>query len=394
MIRVTPMEMKWVELPRLDRVEWRSSAGAPAPADGNVVCAGDGLSGADAIRSVRLGQFLLCTGRYGGTRQLLTAIQHRAGWRRQKSERSSDPAAIFRAERCRRAAAHALLARIVVLLDGSDFRPRLAGAPALGPFGQQVWGPMPDRPLLVPLREWVGALGAREWYRKGIDVPALGAKVHPHYGVFPPTRGDYLELVAERMARTDLAGKVVFDIGTGTGVIALILARRGAARVVATDADGRAVACARENAERLGFGNVVDVCDVGADDPFPPGAADVVVCNPPWLPGDATTLLDRAVYDPGSQFLGRFLEGVGGHLGPAGQAWLILSDLAERLRLRLPNFVEQAAERSGLAVLDRSVVPARQSRFDDRDDALHAERSRETIALFVLGRSLNKGGRR
>ena len=102
---------------------------------------------------------------------------------------------------------------------------------------------MPDRPLLVPFREWVGALGAREWYRKGVEVAALDGRIHPHYGVFPPTRGDYLELFAQQASRTCLAGKTASDIGTGTGVLALILARRGAARVVATNAQMRAVAC-------------------------------------------------------------------------------------------------------------------------------------------------------
>ena len=40
-------------------------------------------------------------------------------------------------------------------------------------------------------------------------------------------------------------------IGTGTGVIAALLARRGVKRVVATDQDPRALACAAENLARL-----------------------------------------------------------------------------------------------------------------------------------------------
>jgi SAM-dependent methyltransferase len=185
----------------------------------------------------------------------------------------------------------------------------------------------------------------------------------------------------------------VFDIGTGTGVLALILAQRGAARVVATDADTRAVACARENARRLGFGSVVEVREVAADDPFPPGDADLVVCNPPWLPGDTPTPLDRAVYDPGGRFLACFLGTVGGHLGPGGQAWLILSDLAVRLRLRPPDFVERAAESAGLRVLDRSVAPARPARPGAHEDPLQLVRAQEKITLFVLGRRVGPARR-
>ncbi|MEV4223901.1 methyltransferase domain-containing protein [Nonomuraea sp. NPDC049725] len=48
------------------------------------------------------------------------------------------------------------------------------------------------------------------------------------------------------------SGRAAFDIGTGTGVLAALLARRGVRHVVATDLDPRAVACAGEKADRLG----------------------------------------------------------------------------------------------------------------------------------------------
>src|SRR5262249_34184852 len=149
-----------------------------------------------------------------------------------------------------------------VLVKGTAYRPGLAGAPALGDFGTQVWGPTDGRPLAVPLREWVGARGAREWYRTGVEVPALQARGHPPYGVFAPIRGDYVGLVAEQADAVGITGRTAFDIGTGTGVLAFVLARRGASRVAATDADPRAVACARDNAARLGLGAIVGVCQV------------------------------------------------------------------------------------------------------------------------------------
>ncbi|MEL9393962.1 50S ribosomal protein L11 methyltransferase, partial [Escherichia coli] len=54
-------------------------------------------------------------------------------------------------------------------------------------------------------------------------------------------------------------GSVAFDIGTGTGVLAAVLARRGGKRVIATDMDPRALACARENLDRRGLSKQVDV---------------------------------------------------------------------------------------------------------------------------------------
>jgi len=63
----------------------------------------------------------------------------------------------------------------------------------------------------------------------------------------------------------------------------------------------------------------------------------LVVCNPPWLPGAVKTSLDAAIYDPESRMLTGFVTGVAKYLNPGGQAWLILSDLAELLNLREPS---------------------------------------------------------
>src|SRR5690606_15412406 len=46
-------------------------------------------------------------------------------------------------------------------------------------------------PYLVSLRELQGVIGAHEWRKKGVAIPALGASIHPHYGVFSPVRGEY-----------------------------------------------------------------------------------------------------------------------------------------------------------------------------------------------------------
>jgi hypothetical protein len=220
---VASTELPRESSPRLEGCEWRSSTGAAPPRDWRFFSADDPRSAETALRLVRGGQSLLCVERYAAARSLLTSMQRLLdGERRPRMERA-DLAALFRTERRRRSVAHALLARVLVVLDGPDFRPRLDGAPALGPFGRQVWGAIAETPMLVPFREWIGALGASEWYRRGVDVPGLGARIHPHYGVFPPTRRDYLQLIAMQAARTNFSGKTAFDIGTGTGVLALLI---------------------------------------------------------------------------------------------------------------------------------------------------------------------------
>lgn len=91
-------------------------------------------------------------------------------------------------------------------------------------------------------------------------------------------------LVEQALARLPRdQARTVIDLGTGSGAVALAIAHeRPLARVIATDADGAALAVARANAERLRLPNV----EYRHGDWFAPLAnvvADVIVSNPPYL---------------------------------------------------------------------------------------------------------------
>lgn len=78
--------------------------------------------------------------------------------------------------------------------------------------------------------------------------------------------------------RTQGEGPVVFDVGTGSGILAIAAARLGAARVWAVDEDPAAVAVARENARQNGVASRVRVVrGTGLD--RAPGRADLVLAN-------------------------------------------------------------------------------------------------------------------
>ena len=197
--------------------------------------------------------------------------------------------------------------------------------------------------------------------------------------MFAPVRGEYVGLVAD--APLPAGCTLAFDIGTGTGVLAAVLARRGVARIVATDQDPRALACAAENLARLGLAAQVDVVSA---DLFPPGRAPLIVCNPPWLPGRAGSSLERAVYDPDSRMLRGFIGGLADHLEPGGEGWLILSDLAEHLGLRARAELLAAIEAGGLKVSGRMDVRPSHPRAGDSSDPLHAARAAEVTSLWRL----------
>jgi methylase of polypeptide subunit release factors len=176
--------------------------------------------------------------------------------------------------------------------------------------------------------------------------------------------------------------ELAFDIGTGTGVIAALLLMRGVKHVIATDSSDVALQCAQDNLQRLDLSSRVQL---QITDVFPQGQANLIVCNPPWLPGKATSLLEQAIYDPDSRMLHTFLTGVSAHLSPGGEAWLVLSDLAEHLNLRSREQLLQWIEAGGLQVLGREDIRPSHAKVQDSQDPLHAARTQEVTSLWRLG---------
>jgi methylase of polypeptide subunit release factors len=215
-----------------------------------------------------------------------------------------------------------------------------------------------------------------------MEISALGStphnRIYPSYGVFSPVRGEYIQLVADAPL-PDSA--LAFDIGVGTGVLSAVLVKRGVKRVVGTDLDPRALACAKENIQRLGLSDRVELLQT---DLFPQGKAPLVVCNPPWLPARASAPIERAIYDENSAMLKGFLAGLAAHLTPKGEGWLILSDLAEHLGLRTRAELEVWIASAGLKVIGKIDTKAEHKKAMDESDPLHAARAAEVTSLWRL----------
>jgi methylase of polypeptide subunit release factors len=368
-------DISWREGGRDHRVRWRSESGAPQPR--RVVIADDETRADDAYRLACEGTALLWRGDFQNARQLLQAMARRIDRPPRRRKRKPEPsqAQAFHLHRQARAQRARTLGMLLIPFDPGHVIP-LRRAPSVQDACREAYGP-DDQPYIVSLRELLGVIGAHEWREKGVPIPALGGdRIHPHYGVFSPIRGEYVDLVGEAPLPPTATA---FDIGTGTGVLAAVLARRGVERVVATDLDPRALACAQENVARL----KVEVEIVQAD-LFPPGRAGVVVCNPPWVPAKPSSPLEHAVYDPGSRMLRGFLGGLADHLEPGGEGWLILSDLAEHLGLRTRDDLHALFASSGLEVAGKLDTRPVHPRAADPDDPLHAARAAETTSLWRL----------
>jgi release factor glutamine methyltransferase len=136
------------------------------------------------------------------------------------------------------------------------------------------------------------------------------------------------------------AHRDVLEIGTGTGLIAILCLLNHANKVVATDINPAAVANARYNAEFLLSDQELEVRQVlkhsaGAfavvrdTESF-----DLIISNPPWENGVIEQPADHAFYDPGFALMDSILDGLPSHLRPGGRCLLAYGHVPAIKRLR------------------------------------------------------------
>lgn len=353
---------------------WQSNHQWPVPE--RLLAADDRLAADKALKLLNEGTSIVWRGDFFNGKQLLEALKRRLQKRKALPDDLPYPER-FNRVRLIRAQQARVLGRLLMPV-AQDYALNHRRAPDVAAAFTATYGPCPG-PLLVPLTELLGVLSAYQWQIKGLWLDALQAILYPQHGVFAPTRHEYLDLVLE--AELPNPCNRALDVGTGTGVLAALMAKRGISEVIATDINPSALTCARNN---LAIMALSDRVQVEHADLFVPGQFDLVVCNPPWVPGRASSPLEAAVYDPESRMLKQFLSGVARHLTTRGQAWLILSDLAEHLGLRSRETLLDLFAAGGLAVISRSDIAPRHGKRLDDTDPLADVRRKEITSLWRL----------
>lgn len=200
-------------------------------------------------------------------------------------------------------------------------------------------------PILEAMRRGMRRVAAGEPLQHVIgqwDFRTLTLKTDRRALVPRPETEELVSLALAHPALRAAASPLVLDWGTGSGCIALAIARElPAARVVATDVSADALALARENAEALGLASRVAFLDVSQNDlgdVLEPGSVDAIVANPPYIPTAAVERLDPKVLAHEPRLA---LDG-----GPDGMA--LLRQVAEEASMLLASggglFLELDAE--------------------------------------------------
>jgi len=156
----------------------------------------------------------------------------------------------------------------------------------------------------------------------GKTVNYLGKRIFVYRNTFWPFC-DSLPLVENMVIKpTDC----VLDIGTGSGVIALLACYKGALRVVAVDINPWAVKSARRNAKEHGFSKIMKVVQGDLFASLTDEKFDVITANLPFRDKTAHDLVAQSQWDTGFATNRAFLHGVKKYLANDGRIYFAHSN--------------------------------------------------------------------
>jgi release factor glutamine methyltransferase len=136
----------------------------------------------------------------------------------------------------------------------------------------------------------------------------LEFEVTPHVLIPRPETEHVVEVALDRLALRDLRtrktqdlsgeGLLIADIGTGTGCIAIALAKEfPAAQFYALDISPPALAVAQRNASKLGYSDRITFLESNLLSNVPTALFDLIVSNPPYIGRREAPTLAREVRD-------------------------------------------------------------------------------------------------
>ena len=302
---------------------------------------------AQAVAWLREGRSLIVTDRFGTGLGILDALRVELG------EPTED--AGYVAKRAFRDAFQAASKHLLVPVVGRKVA--LADAPRAG-FLAELYPDHAD--FAVPVEDAKVLSSAWDWYEDGVYFPVLGYRVHPFYGTYIPARMEHLELFGTWLAKYQGARNRAIDVGTGSGVLTLQLAKAGFKQVVATDINPNAIESVARQMRRLPRVPPIELehADLLGTDR---GPADLIVSNPPWMKGEVGRTLDLAMYFQDG-FFERFFDQTLQRLAPGGRVVLVFSNIIELSQPDVPHPIQTELDRGRFRLVEkmtRKVKPLR-----------------------------------
>ncbi|MCU0864050.1 MAG: class I SAM-dependent methyltransferase [Planctomycetes bacterium] len=224
----------------------------------------------------------------------------------------------------------------------------LADAPRAG-FLTELYPDHAD--FALPIEDARVLSTAWGWYEKGVHFPVLGYRVHPFYGTYIPARMEHLELFGTWLAKYQGARNRAIDVGTGSGVLTLQMAKAGFQHVIATDINPNAIESVARQLRRLpnALPIELELADLLGTDR---GPVDLIVSNPPWMKGEVGRTLDLAMYFQ-EGFFERFYDQALQRLAPGGRIVFVFSNIIELSQPDVPHPIQTELDRGRFRLVEK-----------------------------------------
>ena len=298
-----------------------------------------------AAASLLDGATLLVTDRYGTGVEILAALRSRM--------RPPPQSAPYASRKAFLKAWREVSLRLITPIEGH--RLAFSDADPIG-FLEELYPELPS--FVLPFVQVQELHGAWSRYVEGVRLAVLGHLLHPFYGTYAPTRTSHLELFATWLSQHEGPRGRAIDVGTGCGVLALMLCKAGFESVLATDINPNAIESVARELKRRPTPPPIELLhgDLLGDDPTP---ADLVVFNPPWIRGEVEGLVDGALYFEDGLFE-RFFQQAIERLTPAGRIVLVFSTVMSLVQPDVPHPILAELDKGRLRLvnkLQRKVKP-------------------------------------
>ncbi|GEM_PF-940664 len=352
------------------------------------------------LASIAAGMVIVLTGKYAEVRRTYNLLASHQNELIKAGQFATIPALLDR-RRAEQSAKRSVLSRLMVVAR-HDSLLKIFQQPDLGNLAQKfsIHGAVLNgQPFLLPVKTVLGIAATTQRLKQGFYVPALDKRIVVLPEVLVPADHRATTLIAKNLVLKD--GDVVLDMGSGTGVLALIAAqkvrRQGLKKVkiYATDLNPQAVENIRANVERFGYQDLIEVRGPGSLFDTVKGLKfDVILFNPPWLPGDPKRLLDHAIYDKDFAVITQFLAEARDYLKEGGRILLEYSDYSDLMGHPALENLKRLIETNHLTIARKKFMRPQTLTGAPRTDKKAKSAAKQTIFLYDLrpaqGASLGK----
>ena len=322
---------------------------------------------AEAVALLQSGAVLRITDHYSTGAEILARL---------RSVSAPPPGASYATRSAAERALRATMLRLLAPIQ--DRRLALRGARPIG-FPEELY---PDQTrFYLPFVEVQELHDAWPRYRTGTHFAVIGQRLHPFFGTYIPTRTEHLELLATWLSQHSGARQHAVDVGTGCGVLALMLCRAGFSEILATDINPNAIESLSRDLDRMSKMPPITL-QCGDLMEGSSRAADLIVFNPPWIPGRIDSPIDQALfYSPG--LLARFFAQARDRLAPQGRIVVVFSSILQLVTPDAPHPIEAELARGELVLVQRL-----QRRIKPKPDRSgRRRRTRERVEIWELARA-------